>query len=70
MAWVLAQGTDIVPLVGARRTEQMDEMLGSSKLTLSPDDLAALEQMIPKNAAAGDRYHAHGMAGLDSERGS
>ena len=44
-------------------------MLQAGNLTLTTEDLAEIEQLIPKDAAAGDRYHASGMAGLDSERG-
>ena len=69
VAWVLSQGRDIVPVVGARRTGQLNEMLQAGNLTLTTEDLAEIEQLIPKDAAAGDRYHASGMAGLDSERG-
>lgn len=69
IAWVLSQGADIVPVLGARRTEQLSELLQASNLTLTAEDLTRIEQLIPKDAAAGDRYHAHGMAGLDSERG-
>jgi aryl-alcohol dehydrogenase-like predicted oxidoreductase len=69
IAWVLAQGNDIVPLVGARRRAQLDEALGALDLTLTPADLAAIEQAVPKGAAAGARYAEAQMAMLDSERG-
>jgi aryl-alcohol dehydrogenase-like predicted oxidoreductase len=68
IAWVAAQGTDIVPLVGARRRDQLDEALGALDLALTPADLAAIEQAVPKGAAAGQRYDAAQMAMLDSER--
>ncbi|WP_044561983.1 aldo/keto reductase [Azospirillum sp. B4] len=68
IAWVLAQGPDIIPLIGARRRDRLAEALGALDVTLSPDDLAIIERVVPKNAAAGDRYAAHGMASLDSER--
>lgn len=68
IAWVLAQGSDIVPLVGARRPERLAESLGALKLTLTAQDLARIEEAIPANAAAGDRYAAHSMAHLDSEK--
>ncbi|MBB6249803.1 aldo/keto reductase [Nitrospirillum iridis] len=68
IAWVLAQGTDIIPLIGARRRDRLAEALGALDVTLSPDDLAAIERAVPKDSAAGDRYPAHGMASLDSER--
>ncbi|MDP3748928.1 MAG: aldo/keto reductase [Phenylobacterium sp.] len=68
IAWVLAQGNDIVPLVGARRRDRLAEALGSLALELTPADLAAIEQAAPKGAAAGERYAASQMAMLDSER--
>jgi aryl-alcohol dehydrogenase-like predicted oxidoreductase len=69
IAWVAAQGNDIVPLVGARRRVQLDEALGALDVRLTPADLGAIEQAVPKGAAAGERYAAAQMAMLDSERG-
>jgi aryl-alcohol dehydrogenase-like predicted oxidoreductase len=57
-----------VPLVGARRRDQLEEALGALDVELSADDLARIEQAIPSDAAAGDRYGAPQMADLDSER--
>jgi aryl-alcohol dehydrogenase-like predicted oxidoreductase len=68
IAWVAAQGDDIVPLVGSRRRAQLDEALGALDVTLTPADLTAIEQAIPKGSAAGERYAAAQMATLDSER--
>jgi aryl-alcohol dehydrogenase-like predicted oxidoreductase len=68
IAWVSARGRDIVPLFGARRLDQLTESLGSLDVTLTPEDMAAIEAAIPKGAASGDRYSAGGMATLDSER--
>jgi aryl-alcohol dehydrogenase-like predicted oxidoreductase len=68
IAWVAAQGDDIVPLVGARRRVQLEDALGGLEVTLTPADLAAIEQAVPKGAAAGERYAAEQMAVLDSER--
>jgi len=68
IAWVAAQGKDIVPLVGARRRDRLQEALGSLDVSLSSDDLAAIEAAVPKHAAAGERYAAAQMAHLDSER--
>jgi aryl-alcohol dehydrogenase-like predicted oxidoreductase len=70
IAWVAAQGEDIVPLVGARRRPQLAEALGALDLVLTPDDLAAIERAVPKGAAAGTRYAAAQMKDLDSERSS
>jgi aryl-alcohol dehydrogenase-like predicted oxidoreductase len=69
IAWVLAQGQEIVPLIGSRTRDQLTEALGASGLTLSVDDLAQIEKAAPANAAAGTRYDANQMARLDSERG-
>ncbi len=68
IAWVAAQGKDIVPLIGARRRDRLKEALGSLDVTLTKEDLAAIEKAIPKGAAAGTRYAAPQMAMLDSER--
>ncbi|RAI45304.1 aldo/keto reductase [Rhodoplanes roseus] len=68
IAWVAAQGSDIVPLVGSRRRGQLAEALGSLDVSLSADDLAAIERAVPKGAAAGSRYAESQMAVLDSER--
>ena len=69
IAWVMAQGSDIVPLIGARRRDQLAEALGGAAVTLTADDLAAIARAVPKGAAAGGRYPPAQMAHLDSERG-
>jgi aryl-alcohol dehydrogenase-like predicted oxidoreductase len=68
IAWALAQGSDIVPLIGARTRERLDEALGALEVELSPDDLAAIEDAVPVGAAQGDRYPEAQMGQLDSER--
>ena len=68
IAWVAAQGEDIVPLVGARRRERLTEALGALDVTLSASDLAALSDAIPADAAAGGRYPDAVLATMDSER--
>ncbi len=68
VGWILAQGADIVPLVGARRRAQWAESAAAAALNLSPADLAAIEAAIPRGAAKGKRYPAPAMAHLDSER--
>ena len=70
IAWVLSRGEDIVPLVGARRRDRLDEALGALELQLSADDLTAIEAAVPASAVAGTRYDAGQMAFLDSERRS
>jgi aryl-alcohol dehydrogenase-like predicted oxidoreductase len=68
-AWVLSRGADIVPLIGARRRDQLNEALRARELELTTEDLARIERAIPPDAAAGERYGAAQMADLDSERG-
>ncbi|NED92905.1 aldo/keto reductase [Streptomyces sp. SID11233] len=68
IAWVLAQGADIVPLIGARRRDRLTEALGSLDVELTSADLAAIEEAVPAGAAAGSRYPDSQMAHLDSER--
>ena len=67
IAWVAAQGRDIVPLVGARRRDRLAEALGALDLTLSAEDLAQLAEALPPGAAAGERYPAAQFAHMDSE---
>jgi aryl-alcohol dehydrogenase-like predicted oxidoreductase len=67
IAWVIAQGEDIIPLIGARRRDRLEEALGALPLQLTTAQLAALEQAIPANAAAGGRYPAAALEHLDSE---
>jgi len=69
IAWVAAQGTDIVTLIGARRRDRLTEALGATDLLLSSDDLAALASAVPTEAVAGDRYPAAQLAHMDSEKG-
>ena len=67
IAWVLARGVDIVPLVGARTRERLAESLGSLELSLPDDAVSEIEQAVPPGAALGTRYAAAQMAHLDSE---
>ncbi|WP_119730137.1 aldo/keto reductase [Thermomonospora amylolytica] len=64
IAWVAAQGEDIVPLVGARTRERLAEALPAMELSLTADDLAEIEKAVPKGAARGDRYPSAFMSGL------
>jgi aryl-alcohol dehydrogenase-like predicted oxidoreductase len=68
IAWVSQQGSDIVPLIGARRRDRLTEALGALDVTLTAKDLDAIELAVPKNAAVGARYPEAAMAQLDSER--
>lgn len=68
IAWVLAKGETIVPVIGARKRTQLEESLGALKVELSPADLARIEETVPASAVAGSRYDALQMRMLDSER--
>lgn len=68
IAWALAKGPDIVPLVGARTRRQLQESLGALELSLSAEELARLEAALPAHAVAGSRYAEPQMRMLDSER--
>ncbi len=67
IAWVASRGDDIVPLIGARRRDRLSEALGALEVSLTAEDLAALDAAVPKDAAAGTRYAEAMMAHLDSE---
>jgi pyridoxine 4-dehydrogenase len=69
IAWVLSRGDDVVPLVGARTRERLSESLGALEVELTQADLARIEEAVPVEAVAGERYHAEQMAILDSEQG-
>jgi aryl-alcohol dehydrogenase-like predicted oxidoreductase len=68
IAWVVAQGADIIPLIGARRRDRLTEALGALDVRLTPEDMAAIERAVPKGAAAGERYDPAMMRHLDSEK--
>ncbi|MBV8765724.1 MAG: aldo/keto reductase [Hyphomicrobiales bacterium] len=70
IAWVLSRGSDIVPLIGARRCSQLDEALRALAAHLSVEDLSEIERAAPPGAIAGERYDPRQMAALDSERGA
>jgi aryl-alcohol dehydrogenase-like predicted oxidoreductase len=68
IAWVTAQGKDIIPVVGARRRDRLEEALISLSVELSAEDMGAIERAVPKDAAAGDRYPEAQLKHMDSER--
>ena len=68
LAWVLAKGNSIIPVVGARKRTQLAESLGALEIKLSTEEMAQIEAAIPPGAVAGTRYDAHQMHALDSER--
>jgi aryl-alcohol dehydrogenase-like predicted oxidoreductase len=61
LAWVLAQGEDIVPIPGTKHVKYLGENIGALEVRLSGDDLKRLDAILPPGAAAGERYHARGM---------
>jgi len=61
LAWVLAQGRDIVPIPGTKRVRYLEENVAAAGITLSPDDLADIDAVAPAGVAAGDRYPPAGM---------
>ncbi|MBN2061751.1 MAG: aldo/keto reductase [Deltaproteobacteria bacterium] len=65
VAWVLNKGDDIVPLIGARRRDQLKEALGAMDVSLTDDDISRIEIAVPKGSAAGNRYPPQLMARLD-----
>ncbi|MCW2843028.1 MAG: aldo/keto reductase [Nocardioides sp.] len=56
LAWVLAQGDDVVPIPGTKRIAYLEENVGAAAVELSADDLSALEDAVPRDAVAGARY--------------
>jgi aryl-alcohol dehydrogenase-like predicted oxidoreductase len=56
LAWLLAQGTDVVPIPGSKRRVTLEDNAGAASLALSPADLAALEAAAPVGATSGERY--------------
>jgi pyridoxine 4-dehydrogenase len=68
IAWVAAQGNDIVPLVGARRRERLTEALGALDIKLTSSHLAALAKAFPPGVASGNRYPDAQLVHMDSEK--
>jgi aryl-alcohol dehydrogenase-like predicted oxidoreductase len=62
IAWLLAQGDDLVPIPGTKRRRYLEENLGALELRLGPEELAAIEEVAPPDAVAGDRYNPTHMA--------
>jgi aryl-alcohol dehydrogenase-like predicted oxidoreductase len=61
LAWVLAQGDDIVPIPGTKHVKYLDQNIDALKVQLSDADVRRLDEILPPGAAAGERYHARGM---------
>jgi aryl-alcohol dehydrogenase-like predicted oxidoreductase len=66
IAWLLAQGDDIVPIPGTKRRRYLEENLGALELRLRPDDLAAIEEAAPAEQVAGARYNSTQMARVNA----
>jgi aryl-alcohol dehydrogenase-like predicted oxidoreductase len=65
LAWVLAQGPDIVPIPGTKRTKYLDENLGALEVRLAPAELEEIDAILPAGSASGDRYHAQAMQAVN-----
>jgi len=65
LAWVLAQGDDIVPIPGTKRRKYLDENVRALDVKLTTDDLERIDRVIPSGAAAGDRYAAHALRAVN-----
>jgi len=65
LAWVLAQGSDIVPIPGTKRRRYLEENVGAVDVTLSAEELEAIEQVAPAGVATGERYPAAAMKTLN-----
>ncbi len=61
LAWVLAQGEDLVPIPGTKRRKYLEDNLGALNVSLSKDDLARINEIAPKGITAGLRYPANVM---------
>ncbi len=65
LAWVMSQGTDIVPIPGTKRRRWLDENVAAEQITLTPTELAKLDSIAPKGVAAGERYPAQVMSSVN-----
>lgn len=65
LAWVLAQGEDLVPIPGTRRITTLEQNAAAADIVLSADDLARIEAVFPRGAAAGERYAPGGMTSVN-----
>ncbi|MBV8907988.1 MAG: aldo/keto reductase [Sphingomonas sp.] len=65
LAWVLAQGEDVVPIPGTKHVRYLDENIGALEVKLTDADLQRLDEILPPGAAAGQRYHERGMETVD-----
>jgi len=66
LAWVLAQGDDVVPIPGTKRVKYLEDNLGAARVTLTRDELSEIDRLFPPGAAVGERYPEDGMKRLDT----
>ena len=65
LAWLLAQGDDIVPIPGTKRRKYLEENIGAATVTLTAEDIHRINAVAPQGIAAGDRYPAQNMSALN-----
>ncbi len=65
LAWVLAQGCDVVPIPGTRRRQHLEQNVAALQAELTAEELATIEELAPRGAVAGERYAPAGMAGVN-----
>ena len=65
LAWLLAQGEDIVPIPGTKRIQYLEENVRALTISLTDSDLARINEVAPRGAASGERYHEAGMKGVN-----
>ncbi len=65
LAWVLAQGQNIVPIPGTKRARYLDENLAAMRVGLTPEELEQIDRILPAGSAAGDRYNAQAMQAVN-----
>jgi aryl-alcohol dehydrogenase-like predicted oxidoreductase len=66
LAWLLAQGEDVIPIPGTRHVRYLDDNLGALNVVLAPDELRRIDEALPPGAAAGGRYTEEGMKGVNA----
>jgi aryl-alcohol dehydrogenase-like predicted oxidoreductase len=66
LAWLLAQGEDIVPIPGTKQRRYLEQNVGALEVELTRSDLETIDEVAPKGVAAGERYHEAGMRAIDS----
>ena len=66
LAWVLSRGADVVPIPGTKRRKWLRENIEASEISLSADEVAALEAAVPRGSVAGERYHVAGMKNINA----